>query len=505
MFCLESRICVSLAAANSIELVALIDQVRGLDAVVEIRFDALDPLELPVGDATVLRRLVEIIGARIPSERVLATFRPKSEGGFRELSSLDRKWFHDHLKFGAIHDFEEDVFVRCAPGLSIISKHDFEGVPADLYEIYDRLRATGAEIVKIAYQTEDATDTIPAFRLLEKAKRDNVQLIPIAMGESGKLTRIIGPARGAMMSYASSGNSGETAPGQISAKDLAEVYRIGILSGQTEIYGILGSNTSVSMSPYMHNAAFAHQGFDKVFAPIQTKDLSAFMKRMVRRETREIDLNFRGFAVTIPHKEAIIAHLDELHETAAKIGAVNTVRIDDGKLVGFNTDAPGFIEPLLNSYGDLKNARVAIIGAGGAARACVYALVNRGADVTVFARDAAKAELLATEFGAKFAKLGGSSFGDFDILVNSTPLGMTGKGDGQSPATADQLAGLHLVYDLVYIPFQTPLMDEADKAEVPKIGGFAMLLAQALEQQRIWTGVEPPAAIMARAALERLK
>jgi shikimate 5-dehydrogenase len=127
--------------------------------------------------------------------------------------------------------------------------------------------------------------------------------------------------------------------------------------------------------------------------------------------------------------------------------------------------------------------------------------------VTIFARDLNKAKPLADEFGAALEEFGDAqkSFGDFDILVNSTPLGMTGKGAGQTPATAEQLTGLDLVYDLVYVPFQTPLMDEADKAEVPKIGGFAMLIAQALEQQRIWTGLEPPMKEMSRAALARLK
>jgi shikimate dehydrogenase len=230
---------------------------------------------------------------------------------------------------------------------------------------------------------------------------------------------------------------------------------------------------------------------------------------MVRAETREIELNFKGFSVTLPHKQAIIRHLDGLDETARKIGAVNTVKITDGKLYGYNTDAPGFIEPLLNSYGDLHGARVAVLGAGGAARAVVYALQTAGAQVTMFARDTAKAKPLAEDFQVELQALTTNdeqraAYKDFDILVNTTPLGMKGKAEGETPAVAGQLAGLQMVYDLVYIPFQTPLMAEADRAEVPKIGGLAMLVAQALEQQRIWTGLEPPMKEMSRAALERL-
>jgi len=122
----------------------------------------------------------------------------------------------------------------------------------------------------------------------------------------------------------------------------------------------------------------------------------------------------------------------------------------------------------------------------------------------------AKAKTLAEDFGVEFQAFGTqhSAFGiynDFDILVNTTPLGMKGKADGETPAVAEQLSGLQMVYDLIYIPFQTPLMTEADKAEVPKIGGLAMLMAQGAEQQKIWTGLAAPVKEMSRAALERLQ
>jgi shikimate dehydrogenase len=231
---------------------------------------------------------------------------------------------------------------------------------------------------------------------------------------------------------------------------------------------------------------------------------------MVKPETREIELNFRGFSVTIPHKQAIIKHLDVLDETARKIGAVNTIKIVDGKLYGYNTDARGFIEPLLNSYGDLTDAKIAVLGAGGAARACVYALKQNDAKVTIFARNVDKAQSFADEFETELKelitdRLSPVDYKDFDILVNTTPLGMKNKAEGETPATAEQLKGLHLVYDLVYIPFQTALMTEADTAEVPKIGGLAMLIAQAMKQQEIWTGLGAPMREMSQAALERLQ
>jgi shikimate dehydrogenase len=264
------------------------------------------------------------------------------------------------------------------------------------------------------------------------------------------------------------------------------------------------------MSPYIHNAAFKFHNLNSVFVPLQVNNLDEFVRRMVKPETREIDLNFRGFAVTIPHKTEIIKHLDSIDETAKAVGAVNTVKIVDGKLHGYNTDADGFIAPLLDIYGDLKHAKVAVIGAGGAARACVYALKQNGAEVTIYARDSAKAQSLAEEFEVDFLQLSTlnsqlSTFRDFDILVNATPLGMKGKAEGETPVTAEQMKGLNLVYDLIYTPFQTKLMEEADRAGVPKIGGLAMLIAQAMKQQKIWTEKDAPMKEMSRAALKRLQ
>ncbi|MDQ2746928.1 MAG: shikimate dehydrogenase [Acidobacteriota bacterium] len=403
--------------------------------------------------------------------------------------------------------------------------------------LYNRLEATKVDIVKIAVQANKITDSIVIWKLLEYSKRKNTEvskslsfwklskhakqkavgIIPIAMGEAGKWTRILGLAHGAFMTYAALDAGKETAPGQVSARDLIEVYRAKELNAETEVYGILGSNTSVSMSPYMHNAAFRFHDLNAVFVPLQVNDLEAFIQRMVKPETREIELNFKGFSVTIPHKQTIIKYLDSIDETAEHIGAVNTVKIENGKLRGYNTDAQGFIEPLLNSCGNLKDAKIAVIGAGGAARACVYALQKEGATVTVFARNLEKSEALAADFDVELQPLSTQhsaldtshsalrTYEDFDILLNTTPLGMKGKAEGETPAVAEQLKDLHLVYDLVYIPFQTRLMAEADRAEVPKIGGLAMLVAQAMAQQKIWTGKDAPLKEMSRAVLRRLQ
>jgi shikimate dehydrogenase len=230
------------------------------------------------------------------------------------------------------------------------------------------------------------------------------------------------------------------------------------------------------------------------------------MRRMVNSATREIDWKMSGFGVTLPHKIEVMKYLTHIDEIAQKIGAVNTVKIDEsGKLFGFNTDATGFIEPLKNSFGDLNNAKVAVLGAGGAARAVCYALTEAGVNVKIFARNVEKAKSLQNDFGIELEQLSNKSYTNFDIVVNTTPLGMNKGGfENESPAMAQQLEGVGLVYDLIYNPFETRLMQEASRVFIPTIGGLAMLVGQAMAQQKIWTGLDAPMKEMSAAALRKL-
>lgn len=313
------------------------------------------------------------------------------------------------------------------------------------------------------------------------------------------------------MTYTALEAGKETASGQFSARDLIETYRVKELDEQTEIYGIVGNPVTHSLSPFMHNAAYKIHNLNAVYIPFEVKNLDEFIKKFIRKETREIELNFKGFSVTIPHKQSIIKHLDFIDETAQAIGAVNTVKIVDGKLYGYNTDAQGFIEPLKNSYGDLREAKVAILGAGGAARACVYALKKEGAKVVIFARSIKKAKSLASEFQIQLKEFSKTEnqkpktdFNNFDVFVNTTPLGMKGKSENETPMLAGQIKNVKLVYDLVYNPFETQFLKEAKSGGVPAIGGLAMLAAQGAAQFKIWTGEDAPIEEMSAAALRKL-
>ncbi len=501
----NGKICVSVCAETADELIIKWRRAEKSADIIELRFDCLNEtyLENPENLRSILRNEYR--------KPVLSTFRPKEQGGSRDLTRQERQkfWAADFNRQFA--DLEEDIIAESLDWSlekRICSFHDFSGSPSDLEKIYDRLAATNADIVKIAVKANDIVDSIPIWKLLERANGEDKPFIPIAMGEAGKWTRILGPAHGAFMTYASLDTGSETAPGQISAADMIGVFRVKELDKSTEVYGVIAGDTSYSVSPVLQNAAFKADGRNSVFVPLQVADLDAFFARMVSPETREVELNFKGFAVTNPHKQAIMQHLDEIDETASRIGAVNTVKFEDGKFYGYNTDAEGFIRPLKKVYGDMTGARVAVFGAGGAARACIYALRLEGANVTLVARNEEKGRLLAKEFAIAYREPPSDRKPlsvDFDIIVNTTPLGTAGQSADLSILTAEQLKGIKLVYDLVYNPAETLLIRLAKEAGVQTIGGIEMLIAQGAKQFEIWTGSTAPIAAMRIAVQKRLE
>jgi 3-dehydroquinate dehydratase/shikimate dehydrogenase len=483
----NGKICVPVTGATADEMIENIRRAAVFADVIELRIDSLDSNEI--------QPLLENLKHRQTRGPFLVTFRPKEQGGYRELTRFERREFWSGIGDGFWGvDLEQDI-VGDFNTTTIRSYHDFGDVPDNPDKIYQQLQ--GADIIKIAVQAEDITGGVPVWKLLQKA---NVPLIPIAMGEAGKWTRIMGLAFGAPLTYGSLDTGKETAPGQITAKDLIEIYRVKELTEDTQVFGVIGDPVSKSLSPYMHNPAFQAKGIDAVFMHLEVKDLKRFITEFIPGSR----LNFGGLSVTMPHKQAIIPYLDGIDEAAKAIGAVNTVKFEGGKLYGYNTDAHGFTEALKKAYGKLEGASVAILGAGGAARACAYALKKEGAGVTVFVRDVGKAAAFADEFGVDLLDLAGLDTSGFDILVNATPVGMTAGEEDQTLLNADRLKGVKLVFDLITKPAETSLIREAKKAGIPTIGGAEMLIAQGIKQFEIWTGQKAPADIMRDKVIEKL-
>lgn len=508
-----ARICVPVCAPKISEMRRAISRARSLSDVIEVRLDCLEEEELNRFAAAFDSIL---LNANRP---VILTLRCVAQGGMSSLTELKRHSFWlKHLALGKRSGFLADIELNSALLFQqweregqikldwshiICSHHDFEAVPSDLETIYERMKETPARVLKIAVSARDSTDCLPVFKILARAKSEGRLVIPIAMGDAGIPTRVLGPSRGAFLTFGALDQSQATAPGQISANELLDVYRIRNINEKTEIYGVIGSPVAHSISPHIHNSAFAALGINAVYLPLEVHNLAKFIRRMVRPHTREMDWNLRGFSVAAPHKSEIIKYLDWIEPVAEEIGAVNTVVIEDGFLRGYNTDASAALAPLENLI-EIGGARVAVIGAGGAARALLWSLHKSRANVTLFARNLGSAAPVAEKFGTRLMSLNRAVFDGFDVVINATPLGARGNYENQTPAVAEQLRGARLVYDLVYNPAETRLLREAVSGGCETVGGLAMLIAQASEQFRLWTGKVPPLEVIENAARRAL-
>ncbi len=505
-----AQICVPVCVPRASEIALAIERAAKVADLIELRLDCLTAREFSAIEYELPRLFKDNL---LP---IIFTLRPAEQGGHRELEQLTRLQFRAAASrltvWGNKHymDIELDMargLTQAEPYLVspewnrvICSYHDFVGVPQDLEQIYERMAGTKASILKIAVQADDITDCLAVLSLLERARVEDREMIAIAMGGAGILTRILGPARGAFLTYGSLDAEQATAPGQLSATDLIDLYRIRQLDEETEITGLVGQPVMHSISPQIHNTAFARNSINAVYIPFEVSSLKDFMRRMVQPRTRELDWKLRGLSVTAPHKRDIMQYLDWIEPSAHEIGAVNTVVIEGEELFGYNTDARAALAPL-HEVVDLKGARVAVIGAGGAARALLWSLREACARVTVFARKLERAMETALAFDADYASLEGASFGEFEVVVNATPLGTRGRKEDETVAVASQLSGAGVAYDLVYNPIETRFLREAQAAGCKNIGGLQMLVAQAAAQFELWTGTDAPLAAMREAAL----
>ena len=274
---------------------------------------------------------------------------------------------------------------------------------------------------------------------------------------------------------------------------------------------LLGYPVGHSMSAVMHNAAFRELGLDYRYElkSVPPDELGA----LVASELRGTD--FSGASVTIPHKVAIIEHLDWVDPSALRIGAVNTIVNEDSQLKGYNTDGIGALRGITEAYGGVEEARVVMVGAGGAARAVGYHLSTGVRELTIANRTLERAEELAASLSAnpecranvrsiplERAPLRAAIM-EADILVNGTPLGMHPK-TGDTPVQREMLHPGLLVFDLVYNPIKTRLLREAEEAGAAILPGVNMLVYQGVTAFKMWTGVDPPVETMKAAVVGAL-
>lgn len=267
------------------------------------------------------------------------------------------------------------------------------------------------------------------------------------------------------------------------------------MANKTEIFALFGNPVAHSLSALMHNAAYRKMGMEALYVPFCVKDIAEAI-----RAARV--LGIRGASITIPFKTDVMASLDEIDPSARTIGAVNTVFSREGKLFGFNTDWTGLLAALRTHF-DPAGKTFAILGAGGAARAALHAVRQSGGGPLLVNRSMERAQKVAAEFGCPFLELSRIGAVRADCLINATPIGMSPHADA-SPVCREALVNFKWVMDMIYNPLETRLLREAREVGSYPISGLDMLVHQGAEQIRLWTGVEPPRALMREIVLENL-
>lgn len=457
---------------------------------------------------------------------VIVTCRDKAEGGFADLDmSLRLSILRQAIISGAdLIDIEFENFkhpdvqsvlramLEQYPSTQlIISRHNFKGPFEDLKLLYESILAIYPEAIpKMVYKARHVNDCFAAFDFLVEA---DCPSIVFAMGSAGLITRVLAKKFGAFLTFASLDEENAAAPGQISIEKMRTLYGWDHLNADTEVFGLIGNPISHSPGPVMYNACFRENDINAVYLPFlvegEKAEFDTFMTNVVNRSR----IGFGGFSVTLPHKTHALdyanQHGDHVDGLAETIGAVNAIKIGfNGILSAYNTDYCGAMEALLVAMGaekhDLHAVKVAVIGAGGAARAVVAGLVDIGARVTIYNRTVKKAQSLAQEFRCRAVAIDELPDMDASIVVNCTSLGMHPKVD-VSPVPEGLLKAEMTVFDTVYNPVETRLLKQAKAAGATVVNGAEMYIRQAMAQYKIFIGAEPNEKHMRQIVYERLQ
>ncbi len=458
-------ICVSLTPKNAAEVISPVTE--GADCI-EVRLDYLEHPGASEG--------IEWRDLPVP---VIATCRGRDQGGrFAGSIGDELRILEGAVRNGARYVDVDYRFARqFSPADVIGSYHDFDSTPEDLEGLLAAVCQSPVSVAKIATFVRTWSDNRRLLELLEKPWPKPV--IVIGMGPIGQITRIIGPSRGSALTYTSVGD--ESAPGQLTLRELIDTYRFREVGPSTRLLGIVGNPLDHSRSPVLHNRAFQAMGLDYVYMKFPVERVDDFFDH-----ARSIGIG--GFSVTIPHKVDVMPYLERVTAEARAVGAVNTVYLDGTLWKGDNTDMHGIREALKGF--DVQGKKVVVLGTGGAARAAVAAL-DSAESVTLLSRTR-KAGTLDWSRRVQVDRLENCSSYETDLLVNATPVGMTPEIEA-TPVSGPIHA--NLVFDMVYNPPRTRLLRDAAAQGKQVISGTAMFFAQAARQFEIWTGHPAPEAV----------
>jgi len=519
---METKLAVPIAARNIDQAGEQIKSARTAGAdILELRTDYLENLNVDL----VKQLIADVKNAGDKKLPIIVTCRDKRQGGAIDYpQKLRVDILATALKAGAeFIDFEYENFLsiegqekirlalsQSSKGKLILSTHNFETKFDNIGKLYRKiLNVCPIAIPKLVYVANHINDCFDAFDLLHQTSAER---IIFCMGAGGLISRILAKKLGCFLTFASIDELNATAPGQLTIKDLKELYHFDYIDTQTRLYGVIADPVGHSLSPAIHNACFGDKQMNKLYLPLLVEggrqEFDSFLHHALIRKW----LNFRGFSVTIPHKENALAYVRASRGTveplAQKIGAANTLLVGpDGKLETYNTDYAGALDAIKSgmriSKAKLEGLPVAVIGAGGVSRAIVAGLSDAGAQIRIYNRTVEKAEKLADEFGCEFAPLDALNNIDAKLLINCTSIGMHPNIEA-TPVPAESLKRGMAVFDTVYNPAQTLLLKQAKKKRMKNIDGISMFVNQAMAQFKLFTHTDGNPELMRQTVLENL-
>jgi 3-dehydroquinate dehydratase/shikimate dehydrogenase len=469
------QLCVTVTGRTTADLRRVRDEAAAHADIVELRLDMTECVDVNAA----------LEGRRRP---VIVTCRPRWEGGGFDGAEEER----ERLLRAALDRGAEFVDVEAAAPFAarlldvrdgrgiVLSAHLFGADVKSAADRYRTMRASSAEVIKLAIQSDGLCDMLPLLDLARADFESTAAAAPrhvlIAMGNSGVPSRVLAAHLRNRWTYAGDG----VAPGQLSPERMTTELQFRRINADSALYGVAGNPIMHSLSPVMHNAGFSARGLNAAYIPCEARDTDDFVEF-----ARALPL--RGASITTPFKISMMSRVDELDLLARRVGAINTLLVRDGKWIGLNTDVEGFLRPLSGRIG-LKGVRATVLGAGGAARAVAVALADQGAAVTISARRLDAARGLARVVRGRAISMPPRA-GTWDVLVNATTLGS--ESNPGNPMAGAELDG-EIVFDLVYTPAVTPLLAAAKDSGCLTIAGLEMLVAQAERQFELWTGQRPP-------------
>jgi 3-dehydroquinate dehydratase/shikimate dehydrogenase len=477
-------VCAVVAATSAASMRRQLQQALQQTRTVELRLDWLS-------SERERRRLLRWLAQQQIPATLIATCRRRRAGGrFRGSLAAQRRILEDAVTAGCqCYDIELESlreglpFPPVADGHAIVSLHCFTATQQTPQALLGQLRNYSGAIPKLALHCQRISE---AMALLGVGRRRRAILVP--MGEAAVPARVLALAYGSLLTYAHTGRP--TAAGQLSLQEALSLYRVRNIGPRTQLFGLVGHPIGHSLSPLVHNRAFQVRRLNAVYLPFPTPELADFL-RVVEQ------LHIAGFSVTLPYKEAILRYLAWVDPLARRVGAVNTVVVQGRRLLGYNTDYCAVLSALRGAL-KLQRSRAVVLGAGGAARAAAFALTDAGAEVFIWARRLEQAASLARAVGGAVIDRRRLAQKDFDLLVNATPVGMM-PDFRRTPLRADELHAA-VVFDMVYRPERTRLLQLAARKGARTVSGLRMFVAQAAAQWELWMSRPAPVLAMWRAA-----